>query len=398
MTQWVSLYFHIHQPLRLNKFSIYHDTGKSMVDAYFDKGLNREIFNRVAKKCYYPTTKSILEKIMELEDQYRVAFSITGEWLGFAQQWAPNIIDLFRALVETDQVELLGETYYHSLSGLYEDKTEFREQVNMQRDFIRDIFGVNPVVFRNTEAIYDNTIAHTVESMGFRGIITEGANHILGGRSANYLYRNKDGGLKTILRNFKLSDDIAFRFSTRTWPEWPLTADKFADWVQQTPGDIVNIYVDYETFGEHQWPETGIHDFLHYLPEFILKNNVKFSTPSETIERFEVKGEVDVPSAISWADEARDVTTWLGSPLQQQCFNELKGMEGMVKATGNSYLIHIWRLLQTSDHLYYLSTKTASDGEVHKYFSPYGSPYDAFINYVNIIRDLKMRIESGTHS
>lgn len=400
MADTVSFYFHIHQPVRLRKFSIYHDGQRSMKKAYFDDGLNKEIFSRVAKKCYLPATKAIFENLVEYDGAYRMAFSITGVWVEYAKRYAPGLLDLLRAMVDTGAVTLLGETYYHSLSGLSEDKTEFIEQVKAHSDLMEEQFGMKPQVFRNTEAIYDNSIAEAVHKMGFKGMITEGAEDILKGRSPNYLYTDKTGKLPVILRNFKLSDDIAFRFSARSWDGWPLTAAKFAKWVKSTPGDLVPIYVDFETFGEHQWPETGIHKFLDELPGELLKKDVEFRNPHSSIEKFETKGELDVPFAISWADESRDVTTWLGNPLQQQCFNELRDMEGIIKEQEDEELLHVWRMLQTSDHLYYLSTKTQADGEVHRYFSPYGSPYDAFVNYINIIRDIKHRAmgeqEEGT--
>lgn len=392
MVKYTLFYFHVHQPLRLRKFSIFHDSEKSVWDAYFDFQLNRNIFVRVAKKCYYPATQTIYEKILEYDGKFKVAFSITGIWLEFAQKWAPTMIDLFRALVDTGCVEMLEETYYHSLASLYEDKTEFREQVKMHREIIESLFGVTPTVFRNTEAIYDNTIAYEVENMGYKGIITEGTSKILGWRSPNYLYKSKWGNIRVLLRNFQLSDDIAFRFTARSWPEWPLTADKYARWLRDSDGDIVNVYVDYETFGEHHWPETGIHEFLRHLPTEVLKHGCEFITPSEAIEKFEVRGEIDVPFAISWADQDRDVSAWLGNKLQHQCFKELREIEPYVKKSNNPELLHVWRVLQTSDHLYYLSMKSGSDGEVHHYFSPYGNPYDAFINYINIIRDLKRRV------
>ena len=393
MAKVLSLYFHVHQPNRLRKFSIYHDSHRSIRKAYFDDGLNKEIFLRVTKKCYLPATKLLFQNLVEYEDRFRVAFSITGVWVEYAKRWAPALLDLFRAMVDSGHVTLLGETYYHSLASLYEDKTEFVEQVKDHKTLIKDIFGKEPKVFRNTEAIYDNSIAQTVKKMGFNGMITEGADHILNGRSPNHIYRDRDKKLPVILRNFKFSDDIAFRFSARSWEGWPLTAEKFANWVKQAPGDLATVYVDYETFGEHQWPETGIHKFLQDLPKEVLKRDIDFLTPLMCIKRFKPKGELDVPLAISWADQSRDVSTWLGNPLQQQCFDELRDMEKMVKETKDEELLHTWRLLQTSDNLYYLSTKTQADGEVHRYFSPYGSPYDAFVNYVNIIRDLKHRTE-----
>ena len=252
---------------------------------------------------------------------------------------------------------------------------------------------MRPKVFRNTEAIFDNRIAKEVERMGFKGIITEGTEKVLGWRSPNYLYRAKGTNIKVLLRNYRLSDDIAFRFSARDWVGFPLTADKFASWIASCDGDVVNIFMDFETFGEHQWPETGIFDFLRHLPAEILRfENNRFVTVSEVVNTFEPVGEIDVPFAISWADTERDVSTWLGNDMQITCFNELKELGRKIKEKGDENLLKIWRLLQTSDHLYYLSTKGFADGDVHKYFNPYSTPYEGFINYMNILQDLKQRV------
>jgi alpha-amylase len=249
------------------------------------------------------------------------------------------------------------------------------------------------VVFRNTEAIYDNRIAKKIEEMGFRGIITEGTEKILGWRSPNYLYRPTNApNLKVLLRNHPLSDDIAFRFSASKWKEYPLTAEKFAAWISSSEGEVINIFMDYETFGEHQWPETGIFDFLRHLPREILRYpNNEFLTVREVVERFSPVGEIDVPFAISWADTERDVSTWLGNEMQIACFNELQEIGRRLKEKGDEKLMRLWRLLQASDHLYYLSTKGLANGDVHKYFSPYSTPYEGFINYMNILQDLKQR-------
>ena len=289
---------------------------------------------------------------------------------------------------------MIEETYYHSLSGLYDEMDEFEEQVKMHRQMIKRLFNYKPRVFRNTEAIYDNRIAKKVADMGYKGIITEGTEKILQWRSPNYLYKPVNCDLKVLLRNYTLSDDIGFRFSSKIWKDHPLTAEKYAYWMSHNEGNLVNLFMDYETFGEHHWEDTGIFDFLNHLPDEAFKHeHLDFVTVSEAVERYEPVGEIDAPWAISWADADRDVSTWLGNDMQVACFNELKNLGRKLKEGGNQELINIWRRLQTSDHLYYVSTKGMEDGAVHAYFSPYDGPYDGFINYMNILQDLKQNLE-----
>jgi alpha-amylase len=306
----------------------------------------------------------------------------------------PEVIDSFKELFKTGAVDMIEETYYHSLSSLFDELDEFEEQVKMHRYMIQRLFNYKPRVFRNTEAIYDNRIAKKVTDMGYKGIITEGTEKILQWRSPNYLYKPVNTDLKVLLRNYELSDDVGFRFSARLWPGYPLTAEKYAYWMSHAQGDLVNLFMDYETFGEHHWTETGIFDFLKHLPDEVFKHDhLDFVTVSEAVERYNVVGDVDVPWAISWADEDRDVSTWLGNDMQIACFNELKNIGLKLKEKGDPSLINTWRRLQTSDHLYYCSTKGLADGDVHAYFSPYDGPYDGFINYMNILQDLKQKIE-----
>ncbi|HEC81412.1 MAG TPA: alpha-amylase [Thermoplasmatales archaeon] len=392
------MYFEVHQPFRLNRFSVF-SIGENINPAgtYFNHELNEKVFEKVARKCYLPTNQLLLDLIKGFNGKLKVSFSITGTFMEHCDAHMPEVMESFRDLVKTGCVDLISETYYHSLASLFEDLTEFEEQVKLHRDVLRRRFGFTPTVFRNTEAIYDNRIAKKVEELGFNGIITEGTEKILQWRSPNYLYKpvNSDK-LKVLLRNYKLSDDVAFRFSSSEWSEFPLTADKFAGWIAGSEGDVVNIFMDYETFGEHQWPETGIFDFLRHFPqEAIDKHSLEFITVGEAVNRFNPVGEIDVPFAISWADTERDVSTWLGNDMQVACFNELKEIGRMVKERGEPELVRLWRLLQTSDHLYYLSTKGLADGTVHKYFSPYEHPYEGFINYMNILQDLKQRVMSG---
>jgi alpha-amylase len=368
---------------------------RDFYSTYFDQHLNQKIFEKVAKKCYLPTNNLILDLIRKYDEKFRVSYSLTGTFVEYCEQYLPELLDSFKELFKTGAVDLIEETYFHSLSGLYDDLNEFEEQVKMHRQMIRRAFNYKPKVFRNTEAIYDNRIAQKIADLGYKGIITEGAEKILGWRSPNFVYKPVNANLKVLLRNYKLSDDVGFRFSARNWPGFPLTADKYANWMSNSFGDVINLFMDYETFGEHQWVETGIFEFLKHLPDEVLKHdNLDFATVSEAVERYDAVGDIDSPWAISWADEDRNVSTWLGNNMQIACFNELKDIGRKLKRKGDKDLLYIWRLLQTSDHLYYISTKGFEDGTVHAYFSPYDIPYDGFINYMNILQDLKEKAES----
>jgi len=390
----VCLYFEVHQPTRLNHFSVFN-VGKNTdpLSTYFNHELNYWIFEKVAKKCYIPTNKLLLDLINEYDGKFRISFSLTGTFVEYCEKYIPSLLDSFRDLFATGAVDLIEETYFHSLSSLYDDLDEFEEQVKMHNKMIKRIFNYKPRIFRNTEAIFDNRIAKKVSEMEYRGILTEGTEKILDWRSPNYIYKPVNVDIKVLLRNYTLSDDVGFRFSARGWPGYPLTADKYAHWLASSEGDLINLFIDYETFGEHQWIETGIFDFLNHLPREILKHNhLDFVTVSEATERYEPVGNIDVPWAISWADADRDVSTWLGNNMQTACFNELKDLGRKIKEKKDKNLLYIWRLLQTSDHLYYLSTKGMEDGDVHAYFSPYSGPYEGFINYMNILQDLKQRL------
>jgi len=390
----VCLYFEVHQPIRLNRFSVFSIGNQNSSKFYFDKKLNQEIFTKVAKKCYLPTNNLLLDLINKTDGKFRISFSLTGTFVEYCNEFMPEIIDSFKDLFKTGAVDMIEETYYHSLSSLYDDLDEFEEQIKLHRQMIKQLFNYKPKVFRNTEAIFDNRIAKKVADMGYKGIITEGTEKILGWRSPNYLYKPIGVDIKTLLRNYTLSDDVGFRFSARMWKDHPLTADKFSDWISNCQGDIVNLFMDYETFGEHHWTETGIFDFLAHLPDKVLEHDhLDFVTVGEAVERYEPVGEIDVPWAISWADEDRDVSTWLGNDMQIACFNELKNLGHKIKKKGNEELLNIWRRLQTSDHLYYVSTKGLADGDVHAYFSPYDGPYDGFINFMNVLQDLKQKLD-----
>jgi len=388
------MYFEVHQPMRLNHFSVFNigqniDPKKN----YFNEKLNREIFEKVANKCYLPTNNLILDLIRKHDGRFRVSFSLTGTFVEYCEKYKPEVLDSFKELFKTGAVDLMEETYYHSLSSLFDDMSEFEDQVKMHNQMMRRIFSYRPRIFRNTEAIFDNRIAKKVNDMGYKGIITEGTEKILKWRSPNFLYRPINTNLKVLLRNYTLSDDVGFRFSAKLWPGHPLTADKYANWMSNSQGDLVNLFMDYETFGEHHWEDTGIFDFLNHLPGEVLKHEyMDFVTVREAVERYESKGEIDVPWAVSWADEDRDVSTWLGNDMQHACFKEIKEIGQKIKENGNKDLLHIWRLLQTSDHLYYCSTKGMEDGAVHAYFSHYDTPYDGFINFMNILQDFKQKV------
>jgi alpha-amylase len=384
----VCFYFQVHQPERIAQFSAF-DVGSN--HSYFDAKKNRDIVQRVAQKCYLPTNAVLLE-LLNKQEEFRFSFSFSGTVLEQFEQHAPRVLDSFERLVDTGRVEILDETYNHSLSFLY-SKKEFVEQVRMHNRKVRSLFGTAPSVFRNTELIYNNDIGKAAEEMGYKAVLAEGADHILSWRSPNFVYRPQGGAIKLLLKNYRLSDDIAFRFSNQGWSEWPLTAEKFSSWVHAAPGTNVNLFMDYETFGEHQWASTGIFNFLRVLPRELLKNSsTSFVTPSQLADMDPV-GDIDVPNLMSWADVERDLSAWTGNPMQDAALAQVYALEQDVKATGNPVLLARWRKLQASDHFYYMCTKWFSDGDVHKYFNPHDSPYEAFISYMNILTDLQLKIQ-----
>src|SRR4051812_46596004 len=418
----VCFYFQVHQPHRLRRYSVFDSD-----PFYFEDSKNAEICRKVADKCYRPATSLILDLVRRHKGSFRVSYSITGTVLDQLEAYAPDVIGIFQELAKTGCCEFLGETYFHSLSYLY-SKREFDEQVEMHTRKIQGLFGQTPTVFRNTELIYNNDLAWHVSKMKgpdgkprFRGQICEGVDRHLGHRSPNFVYtppggpRGKDGrpfGL--LLKNYRLSDDIAFRFSNRGWTEWPLTAEKFARWVNQINGDgfLCNLFMDYETFGEHQWADTGIFQFLDALPEKVFDSNPghnHFNTPSEALAQFPPVGEYDVPQFISWADTERDLTAWVGNAMQTNALEETYRLEGPIKqrladarAGGDAaeiaeagHLLEDWRKLTTSDHFYYMCTKYFADGDVHKYFNPYDSPYDSYINFMNVLDNVRQRAAAG---
>lgn len=391
----ICFYFQVHQPIRLRHYTVFDKNTH-----YFDDYKNASICRKVANKCYLPANRLLLDLIRRLEGRFRIAYSITGVLLEQLHSFSPEVLSTFDALAETGCVEFLAETYYHSLSFLY-SRNEFVEQVNKHSETIEHLFGQRPRIFRNTELIYNNDLAALIEAMGdFDAIITEGADYILGYRSPNFVYRPKNcNRLKLLLKNYSLSDDIAFRFSNRNWPEWPLTAEKYTRWINNVNGNgnVVNLFMDYETFGEHQWEDTGIFDFMRHLPELILQHpDNDFKTPSEIIRSYEPADTVDVQHLISWADTERDLSAWLGNAMQSNAIHELYRMEKTIKKTGDEQLIADWRKLQISDHFYYMCTKYFADGDVHKYFNPYNSPYDSYINFMNVLNNLQSRCSTQT--
>ena len=389
----VCFYFQVHQPPRLRRYSVFDSDSR-----YFDQHRNTQILEKVAAKCYLPTTKLILELIKKHDGRFRVAYSLTGCVIDQFKHHCPEMITLLEQLASTGCVEFLNETYYHSLAFLY-SRDEFQAQIDLHSKLMVELFGQRPRVFRNTELIYNNELAAYLNNLGrYSGVLTEGVDQILGSRSMNQLYHPPGlDQMKLLLKNYRLSDDVAFRFSNRSWEDWPLTAEKFATWVDQInrDGTVCNLFMDYETFGEHQWEDTGIFDFLAALPETILKTaGNDFKTPSQCIEAYDATDEYDVPHMISWADTERDLSAWLGNAMQSNALHELYKIEGPIKASGDDKLLADWRALTVSDHFYYMCTKYFADGDVHKYFNPYESPYDSYINFMNVLDNLRSRVDT----
>lgn len=450
----ICFYFQVHQPYRLRDLR-YTDIGYDHNSHYFDDEKNEQIFRKVAEKCYLPANQLMLE-LLQKHPNFRIAYSISGVFLDQCEEYGPDVLESFRALAATGQVEFLAETYYHSLSAIHSVE-EFCEQVSLQSQKMYDLFGVWPRVFRNTELIFTNEIAHMVRLMGYKGILAEGADHVLHGRSPNdpfvppnfHLpdenYWNviqkhfpdsmPDENIYVLLKNYRLSDDVAFRFSDKSWMGFPLTAERFTDWLLQNHGHSINLFMDYETFGEHQWADTGIFDFLRQLPEEWNTRGIRTLTPSEVIDTWEdrigvqreteeeakehamkmiralsalwkrpektasplqkytVEQVFDAHCPVSWADSERDLSAWKGNEIQAAALDAIYSLEDTVKQTKDPEIIQIWRRLQTSDHFYYMCTKFWADGDVHKYFSPYDSPYEAYRRFSHAIHDLKIRLQ-----
>ncbi len=380
----------MHQPRRLRRhFGRVLPYGGGVEDIYFDDGLNREILERISRHCYLPGLEKILEGAEE--NGFKCALGISGTFLEQCSWWEPKVIEIIKELVDIGTCELVAETYYHSLASAI-NFDEFREQVGAHRKVVKELFGVEPTTAENTEFIYNDDIAKALEGMGFRVVLTEGTERALGWRSPNYVYKASGSDVRLLMRNYRLSDDIGFRFTSRDWDGWPLTAEKYVDWLSKTPGDLILIAMDFETLGEHHWPDSGIHDFIRAVPRMIKNNSdLRFSTPSEAASRLEAVGEVDVQDTISWADLERDLSAWLGNELQRHCFEVVKYLEPMAKSVGGKFL-RTWRYFTTSDYYHYMSTKSGGAGAVHSYFSHFNSPLEAFLGFTWILADFRYRL------
>jgi alpha-amylase len=403
----VTLYFFAHQPFRLKPYE--QRTGLATVpeneleDFYFEDSMNREVFLKVAEKCYIPATtmmRDAIKKFQTYEKPFRVSYGLSGTFLEQAKRYAPEVLDLYKELADTGLVEFCGETYYHSLSSLFDaEKKDFQLQVQKHSDTIYELFGQRPTVFRNTEMLFNNSVAKAVQDQGFSGIITEGVDWLMKGwRSPDFLY-SAPSGIPVLLRNYRLSDDIGYRFPNENWSSYPLRAETFAGWLAGNTDPSVLLAMDYEAIGEHIWSEKGIFDFLWNLPEQVAAfPQLEWSTPSDIVSRVPVTGSVSVDDfqTISWADQERDTSAWLRNEMQQICFEEMKRLEEAIIKTGSDVYLDVWRKMQTSDHLYYLSDKSLSDGDVHKYFSAYGSLAESFTRLHTALYDLRRRAEHFT--
>ena len=385
--------FRVHQPFRYRRYRFF-DIGNDHY--YYDDYSNETVLRKVADRCYLPTNQLMFDLIQKYKGKFKISYSITGTVLEQFELYAPEVLESFQALAKTGQVEFLSETCSHSLVSL-KNREAFETQVKKQNELIEKYFGQKPQVFRNTEMIYSDEIGTVVADLGFKAMLTEGPKHILGWKSPNFMYCNAiNPRLKVLMRNFKLSDDIGFRFSSEGWNEYPLTPTKFVDWICADENDeIINLFLNYEAFGEHQSKETGILDFMKELPDAVFKKpDLLFITPSEAARQYQPISAVSVPYPISWADEERDLTAWLGNEMQQDAFNKLYELQDRIDQLQDEKLLKDWRYLQVSDHFYYMSTKFFSDGDIRKYFNPFESPYEAFINYMNVLSDFKIRLNS----
>lgn len=389
------MYFQVHQPYRLRKYGIFDIAQNSN---YYDDHKNFEVLKKIVNKCYLRTNNQILELIRKTDGELKVSYSLTGVIIEQLLNYFPEVIESFYNLARTKNVEFLSETYYHTLAYLF-SKKEFKEQVHMHKKLIRNIFHQTPTVFRNTELVYNNALANFIQGLGdYKAILCEGADHILSWRSPNFVYTPKTApGLKLLLKNYRLSDDIAFRFSQGSWSQFPLTAPKYASWINALNGNanVVNLFLDYETFGEHQWETTGIFDFLENLPFEILKNKDNdFVTVSQAAKRYQSIGELDIHHTISWADIERDLSAWLSNPMQHTAISNLYKIEQRLKKVKDKSLLEDWRRLQISDNFYYMCTKYFNDGDVHKYFNPYDTPHQAFVSFMNVYADIIIRLKN----
>ncbi|RYD22200.1 MAG: alpha-amylase [Verrucomicrobiaceae bacterium] len=385
----VCLYFQVHQPYRLLPYDFFR-IGENAV--YEDEGMNIAILNKVAEKCYLPANRMFKKLVEENDGRFRFALSISGTLIEQLERYRPDVLASFQELVASGGVELLAETYYHSLSFVHSNK-EFDRQVEMHLEKLEDVFQVRPRVFRNTELIYNDAIAAKAETMGFDGVVAEGVEWNLEGHSPNFLYRAPTTArIKTLLRNIRLSDDLAFRFGDPDWPDHPLTPEKFGTWLAECDGDVVNLFMDYESIGEHQWEASGIFDFWEALPEAVGEAGLQWVTPSEAVELYRASRDYSSERITSWADAERDLSAWMGNVMQQEAIAKVHRLEQEILAVNDADLTATWAKMQTSDHFYWMSTKGGTDGSVHSYFTPYPSPYDAYIYFMNVLADLQIRL------
>ncbi|MBR3332598.1 glycoside hydrolase family 57 protein [Candidatus Saccharibacteria bacterium] len=392
----ICLYLHIHQPIRYREYSIFDVANDSNYfnDSYNSRQSNERIFKKVAEKSYHPML-DLLEANIKKYPGFKVSFSITGTWIEQAEKWDNSLIEQIRRMVNTGQIEIIGETYYHSLAFFY-NLEEFEEQVKKHDTKIHELFGVHPKIFRNTELAYNDNLAHWADEKGYKGILAEGWDKVLGWRSSNHIYRPYGcKNLKLLLKNYRLSDDIAFRFSNRSWSEWPLTVPKYINWLDLDclRGNLINLFMDFETFGEHQWKDTGIFEFMNNLiPEWLSAYENKFVTASEACDLEEPVDEISMPETVTWADTERDLSAWLSNSLQHSAMDTLYGMRSDILASNDEKLISDWHKMTTSDHPYSMCTKYWNDGDVHAYFSAYASPYESFMYFMNVMRDIEYRL------
>lgn len=393
----IVLYLHVHQPLRIRKYTIF-DTAEA--HDYFDEPdhssdrNNEQVFRKVADKSYRPMN-ALLEKIFAKHPDFKLSLSITGTFIEQAEKWAPDVLESFKRLVDSGRVDIVAETYYHSLAFFY-SRQEFERQVALHQAKIKEVFGISSTVFRNTELAYNDELAKWADDYGFKGILAEGWDPILQWRSPNYVYTPPNTQtIRLLLKNYRLSDDLAFRFGNKAWEQWPLAPKTYIDWTNASlaDGQLVNLFMDYETFGEHQWADTGIFAFFEsFVGKWLSQSETTFYTATEAVNAFTPAGEVSMPQTVTWADTERDLTAWLGNSMQQEALRHLYALEEPMLRSNDMALIADWRRLQTSDHVYYMCTKWFTDGDVHAYFSPYDSPYEAFLYFMNALRDVRYRL------
>lgn len=392
-------YFHVHQPYRVKRYRVF-DIGKDA--EYFNEEAagdlnNRWIIDKVAHKSYRPMIAT-LQDLLDWHPEFRFALSFSGTVLDQFADYAPDVLEGFQKLVASGRVEILADTYHHSLAFFY-SVSEFERQVAQHEARIKELFGYQPRVFRNTELSYRNDLAQWCDRNGYLGIMAEGWEPVLGWRSPNYVYQPVGTkNIKLLLKNYKLSDDIAFRFGNQGWESWPLSAETYAEWVHSHhgAGQTINLFMDFETFGEHQWEDTGIFAFMRSLPQLLLAHpDTTFRTPSETILAHQAVDQVDVPDILTWADTDRDLTAWTGNDIQRDAISATYALESDIMKLDDPVVTERWRKLQTSDHFYYMCTKWFQDGDVHAYFSPYQSPYDAYIAFMNALSDLQLRVQQA---